>query len=260
MKKKIIVSLLVGVCIFSSLCVIGICTDSSTEQVQSQIEQEVATSDEQSEETNEEEIEESSDEEPEEEIKDDEEQPSETISNESDEESPNEMEDHYDELVNDKRMNDIQILAKALADASGRTYDDCWNDVYNCAITYGYEYAQNYANNKIQQAKMTPAQQSSGQQSLNDLLNHIDDWDYACIAYEYIPSGNVGGGSYAAEASKYSSYVEYYFSVPQQTRDQLKSLFKGQCPSITGEDSWRFQSEINGCGQELKEAIRAGLI
>ena len=186
------------------------------------------------------------------------EEKSQETNDETDEVSPDETEDHYDELVADKRMNDLQILAKALAEASGRTYDDTWNDIYYTAIQYGFDYAQQYANEEIKVAKAKPKTTEQGT-SKEELLKHIDDWDYACLAYEYIPSGNVGGGSYAAEASKYSSYTEYYFSAPQQTRDQLKSLFKGQCPSITGEDWFKFQSQINGCGEQLKEAIRSGM-
>ena len=188
-----------------------------------------------------------------------EEKPQET--NDSDELSPDETENHYDELEADKRFNDIQVLAKALAEASGRSYDDTWNDVYNCAITYGFEYAQNYANSEIKAAKAK--QQAGGGQgsstSKEELLKHIDDCDYACLAFEYIPSGNVGGGSFAAEASKYPTYMDYYFSVPQETRTQLKYLFKGECSRITGEDWYQFQSDINGYGQQLKEAIRSGL-
>ena len=246
MKKFSLVMILVG-------CILVGCSDKPNDikeqQPEVETEQQVTSEEETPEEEQDTEDEENNTEE----------KPQET--NDSDELSPDETENHYDELEADKRFNDIQILAKALAEASGRSYDDTWNDVYNCAITYGFEYAQNYANSKIEAAKAK--QQAGGGQgpstSKEELLKHIDDWDYACLAYEYIPSGNVGGGSYAAEASKYSSYMEYYFSVPQKTRDQLKSLFKGQCPSITGEDWFKFQSEINGCGQQLREAIRSGM-
>ena len=239
MKKFSLVMILVG-------CILVGCSnkpnnDIKEQQPEVETEQQVSSEEETQEEEQDKEDEENNTEE----------KPQET--NESEELSP-------DELEADKRFNDIQILAKALAEASGRSYDDTWNDVYNCAITYGFEYAQNYANSEIKAAKAKQqAAQQSPSTSKEELLKHIDDWDYACLAYEYIPSGNVGGGSYAAEASKYSSYMEYYFSVPQKTRDQLKSLFKGQCPSITGEDWFKFQSEINGCGQQLREAIRSGM-
>lgn len=189
-----------------------------------------------------------------------EEKPQET--NDSDELSPDETENHYDELEADKRFNDIQVLAKALAEASGRSYDDTWNDIYHTAITYGFEYAQNYANSEIKVAKakrQAGVGQGVASTSKEELLNNIDDCDYACLALEYIPSGNIGGASFAAEASKYPTYMDYYFSVPQETRTQLKYLFKGECSRITGEDWYQFQSEINGYGQQLREAIRSGL-
>ena len=181
----------------------------------------------------------------------------ENTNDESDEESPNEMEDHEEEFTKND-LDDIRMLSQLLADANPNDsydYNFAFNDIYTTAKTYGVEYALDYANRQIESCKNN---QNNNQQQ-NDILNHIDDWDYACIAYEYMPSSNMVGNHYTLMALDYSSYVEFYFSIPQEERDRLKSLFQGECPSITGMDDFKFKSQISGKGEELKNEIKSAM-